>query len=306
LKNILAFEPSVGFRETIWYVDDWNNFGEEENKSFNRNLMDVRLDLSTELANTYSVNYETTDRIKHTLRPQVVYDFLTAANQDDIPKFDEIDQIDKRSVVTYSVTNTFSMRYKLPERKSSQEKVSDEILPASTAQLHGYRPFGRFKVQQSYDFNETVDDRPFSPIIAKLDLALGNAITMEADAAWSTYDSEFLTHNIALRASGKSGNSIFIEHRYTRDRNESLYSDAILRLDERVSLFAEYERDMKNNDTILYGAGVLYMASCWSVDFGISKEEDDLKYAMSVNLYGLGGIGKEYVGRKVVNPFEFD
>ncbi len=303
LKNYLAFEPSVGLRETAWHIDDWDDFKDDGDDSFNREMVDVRLDLSTELDRNFNVDFETTDRIKHTIRPQVVYNYIPPIGQDDIPKFDEIDDIDRLSAVTYSVTNTLSSRYRLPGIKAEEGEGTDGE-PAVSAGFFGYRPFGRLKVEQTYDFNEIIEDRPFSPVFAELDLALNSWLSLEADTEWSTYDDNFLNHNVAVRAADHRGDRIFVEHRYARDLRETLYGDVIVKLHERVSMFGEYERDVKSQETVLYGLGFLYMASCWSLDAGYFREEDDAKYAMMINLYGLGGIGNEYAGRKITNPFE--
>ena len=99
-----------------------------------------------------------------------------------------------------------------------------------------------------------------------------------------------------MKAWDKRGDRVFVEHRYTRDRNESLYGDLILKLHERVSMFGEYERDVKEDETVLYGLGFLYMSSCWSLDLGYSRDEDDVQYAVSINLYGLGTLGKKICG----------
>ncbi len=301
LKNLLAFEPSVGLRETAWYIDDWDDFGDDGKDSFNREMVDVRLDLSTELDRTFKVDFETTDRVKHTIRPQVVYNYIPPISQDDIPQFDELDRIDRLSAVTYSVTNILSSRYRLPAIKSKEEA---DGAPSAPDSLFGYRPFGRLKVEQTYDLNETIENEPFSPIFAELNLVLATRLSLEADAEWSVYDDNFLNHNVAVRAADRRGDRVFIEHRYSRDRRETLYGDVIVKLHDRISMFGEYERDLKSEETVLYGLGFLYMASCWSLDAGYFREEDDSKYALMINLYGLGGIGSEYAGRKITNPFE--
>ncbi len=302
--DVLAVEPSVGVRETVWHIDDWDDY-EEDETSFSRELLDARLDLSTELARAYQVDSESTDSVKHSIRPQIVYEYVTPSNQDDLPEFDEIDRIDRASIVTYSITNTISTRYKLPERTAEPGAGTDGGTDAAPAATYGYQPIGRFKIEQGYDFNETEQDRPFTPITAKLDFAVARRLVLESDVSWNTYDNWFERYSTAVKAWDERGDRIFVEHRYTRDRSESLYGDLILKLHERVSMFGEYERDVKDNETVLYGMGLLYMASCWSLDFGYSREEDDIQYAVSINLYGLGTLGRKYAGREIANPFEF-
>lgn len=307
-KNYFSLEPSVGFRETLWYLDDREDFSDNNKKSFNRELMDAGIDLATDLSRSYALNSKTVDRIKHTIRPQVTYQFIPPTSQDNLPDFDEVDRIEKKSVVTYSLTNTFSLRSGLV-RKNIKETINtvdkDDSEIVETTPVYAYRPFCRFKVEQSYDFNETIEGEPFSPIYARLDLTAGKLLSLYADAQWSTYDSRFLNHNISLRASDNRGDQIFIQHRYDRDRLETFFGDAIIRIHERIGMFTEYERNIRDGKTLLYGVGFLYMASCWSVDIGYTKEDNDKKYALMVNFYGLGGLGHAYSGRRIYNPFDY-
>jgi LPS-assembly protein len=307
-KNYFSVEPSVGLRETLWYLDDQEDFSDNNSKSMSRELVDAQLDLSTDLSRSYALNSKTGDRIKHTIRPQVIYNFIPATSQDNLPDFDEVDRIEKTSAVTYSITNTFSLRSRLPEentRHNLKMKATNNTEIGDIEPVYAYRPFGRFKVEQSYDFNETIEGEPFSPIYARLDLIAGRLLSLNADAQWSTYDSSFLTHNVALSVSDKRGDRIFLEHRYNKDRLETFFGDAIINLHERIAMFAEYERNIEDGKTLLYGVGLLYMASCWSLDIGYADEEGDKKYALMVNLYGLGGLGSAYTGRMIENPFEY-
>jgi LPS-assembly protein len=181
----------------------------------------------------------------------------------------------------------------------------DDIENTDSEPGYAYRPFGRFKVEQSYDFNETIEGEPFSPIFARLDLRAGRLLSFNAEAQWSTYDSQFLNHNVTIRAADKRGDRILLEHRYARDRQETFYGDAVINLHERIAMFTEYERNIKDGKTLLYGIGLLYMASCWSLDIGYADEEGDKKYALMVNLYGLGGLGTAYMGHRIQNRFAY-
>ena len=322
-KHYVSIEPSVGLRETLWYLDDREDFSDDSKKSFSRELFDAALDLSTDLSRAYEVKTKTTDRIKHSIRPQVVYQFIPQTYQDDLPYFDEVDRIDKASIVTYSITNILSLRTRLNQvpventlkRKNfeylEEFENAEEIEEFENAEIFSneagfaYRPFCRLEVAQSYDFNETIEGEPFSPIYARLDLKAGRFLSLNADAQWSTYESGFLTHNIALIAADKRGDRLFLQHRYNKGRLESFLGDAIISLHDRIAVFTEYERNIKDGETLSYGMGLLYMASCWSLDIGYFKEEDDNKYAMMVNLYGLGGLGQAYSGNRINNPFAY-
>jgi LPS-assembly protein len=155
-----------------------------------------------------------------------------------------------------------------------------------------YNQFCRFKLQQSYDINKEKDDdpEPFSPIYAELDLIPGRYFSIGADAEWSHYDNEFRSRNIELNLWDNRGDKLFVEYRYTRDSSESICTDFLLKLSERLSAYSEYERDIFNGQVIQYGLGFLYESQCWSLDVHLIKDENDYKYQFMIKLSGLGGI----------------
>jgi LPS-assembly protein len=293
-KNYFSIEPSVGFRETLWYLDDREDFSDENKKSFSRELVDAQLDLSTDLSRSYSLNSKTADRIKHTIRPQVIYNFIPPTSQDNLPEFDEVDRVEKTSAVTYSITNTFSLRSRLPEENMKQPVKADaneDMEIVDSEPVYAYRPFCRSRWSKVMILTRPSKANPSHRFMPELDLRAGSLLSLYADAEWSTYESRFLTHNIALTAADKRGDRIFLEHRFAKGLRETFYGNAIINLHERIAMFAEYERNIKDGNTLLYGVGFLYMASCWSLDIGYTDEEGDKKYALMVNLYGLGGVG---------------
>ncbi len=311
-KNYFSLEPSVGFQETFWHLDDR---GDEslcywDEKSSSRELIDARLDLSTEIKRSFSFEGKTFDKIKHTIRPRITYEYIPPVSQEDDPEFDELDRIDKESVVTYSVTNMFSMRTCLEEPKGDEKTENKDGREFSNASVHNrpiyaYKTFARLKLEQSYDFNEFVENRPFSPVFIELDFLPFHNFSIQGDAEWCTYDNLFLSGNVALRLADNRGDRLFLEHRYTRDVLETFYGDMRVKIYDRLSTFAKYERNIEDGEDVEYGFGFLYMAQCWSLDIGYYDEEGDKKYAFMINLYGLGGLGSEFVGKHVENPFEY-
>jgi LPS-assembly protein len=155
-----------------------------------------------------------------------------------------------------------------------------------------YNQFCRFKLEQSYDINKEKDDdpEPFSPIYAELELIPGRYFSIDADAEWSHYDNEFRSRNIELNVWDNRGDKLFVEYRYTRDSSESIYTDLLLKVSNRLSAYSEYERNIFNGQTIRYGLGFLYESQCWSLDFRLVKDENDYKYQFMISLSGLGEI----------------
>jgi LPS-assembly protein len=298
-KHYFTFEPSLGVRETAWRIDEDETISTQKDRKLHRELYDVTLDLSTELFHIYRMNGKNIDKIKHSIRPQIVYDYIP--NDPDLalyPIFDEeIDQIQKKNLVTYSITNTFTSKSKnhTKEKGKSQKTEYNEL-------SNIYRDFCRFKLEQSYNINEAkednpanwankVDKRPFSPIYGELELIPGNYFSMQADAEWCQYESDFLSHNVAVNVSDKRKDRIFVEHRYTRNSSRSIYTDLLLKISDRLSAYSSYERNIYDKKTIKSSLGFLYNAQCWSIELGYTHEQDDRSYTFMINLHGLGEFG---------------
>ncbi|RZB33909.1 MAG: LPS-assembly protein [Desulfobacteraceae bacterium Eth-SRB2] len=309
-KNYFTIEPSIGVRETAWHLDK-DEYSPSDKKRFNRQIYDTKLDLFSEIYQVFNVKGKSIEKIRHTIRPQVIWDYVPEKDQDKYPLFDDsdgietqhqdeyslfdgIDRIEKQNLVTYSITNTLTSK-----SKDNRQKKKAHILDKPNSHesfrppSYVYNRFCRFKLEQSYDINKEKDDdpEPFSPIYADLELIPGRYFSIDADAEWSHYDNEFRSRNIELNLWDNRGDKLFVEYRYTIDSSESIYTDLLLKLTDRLSAYAEYERDIFNGQVIQYGLGFLYESQCWSLDFHLIKDENDYKYQFMIKLSGIGEIG---------------
>ena len=311
-KHYFTFEPSLGVRETAWRLNEDENTSTENDWKLHRELYDVKLDLSTEFFHVYRLNGEGIDKIKHSIRPQIVYDYIP--DDPDLslyPNFEEgTDRIERKNLVTYSITNTFTSKSKKHTAERDKYQKGDYNKPS-----YIYREFCRFKLEQSYDINEEKEDdpenwanneekRPFSPIYGELELVPGNYFTMQADVEWCQYESDFLSHNVAVNVSDKREDKIFVEHRYTRNSSRSIYTDLLLKISDSLSVYSNYERNLYDRKRIKSSLGFLYETQCWSIDVSYTHEGDDRRYTFMVNLFGLGGLGSDIEGYRVEHPFE--
>ena len=311
-KHYFTFEPSLGVRETAWRLNEDENTSTENDWKLHRELYDVKLDLSTEFFHVYRLNGEGIDKIKHSIRPQIVYDYIP--DDPDLslyPNFEEgTDRIERKNLVTYSITNTFTSKSKKHTAERDKYQKGGYNKPS-----YIYREFCRFKLEQSYDINEEKEDdpenwanneekRPFSPIYGELELVPGNYFTMQADVEWCQYESDFLSHNVAVNVSDKREDKIFVEHRYTRNSSRSIYTDLLLKISDSLSVYSNYERNLYDRKRIKSSLGFLYETQCWSIDVSYTHEGDDRRYTFMVNLFGLGGLGSDIEGYRVEHPFE--
>lgn len=297
-NHYFTLEPSVGVRETIWHVEKDDN-GLSDSKTLARELFDLKMDLSSEFYNIYDINGKNIDRIKHAVRPQIVYSYTPDLNQSKYPYFDTMDRVEKNNLITYSITNTFTYRSGFKDKKAILLSKNKSGKPY----IHRYREFCRFKLEQSYDINEAGEDNPanrankskkepFSPIYGKFEFMPNSYLSIDGDVERSLYRSFYDSHNISVTIRDKRNDSLFIEHRYTHNLNESIYTNLELTVSDRISIYTDYERNKLDGKNIRTGIGFLYKTQCWAAKFSYINEENNKEFAFMINLYGIGGFGQ--------------
>jgi LPS-assembly protein len=297
VKNYFTFEPSVGIRETLYFGDeDAAANGDRFNKL---EIFDVTADLFTEVFNVFHTGFGKIDRIKHSIRPQFVYNYTPDIDQTDLPLFDGRDRIGKQNILTYSLTNSLIAR---SGRKSTKDADADE---GSSVQQYDYREFFRFKLDQSYDFNRLIDDepRPFSNLNWRVDLVPFQYLKVETNGQWDPYETEFVQHNMSVSLSDIRGDRFFIERRFTQDSSDSIYLDGAIKLTDKISAYGFFEQNILDDIRIQSGIGVRYVAQCWSFDITYVDDGTDRRYEFAISLHGLGQIRRSFQGRVVENPF---
>jgi LPS-assembly protein len=319
-KNYLSLEPSAGWRQTAWVMDRRDD--DTIDRTTHRQIYDARLDLSTRFSKVMGSPVAALDRIRHSVKPRVIYNYIPDQDQSDLPDFDtDIDRIDEANQVTYSLTNLFTARTARKNRTAalagteaftSEDEMLRDIRPRgrsaatgsaktypsqpeqSTPQIYDYNRICRFYLEQTYDIAAARDDdpEPFSDIFGELDLYFGRYFSIDSDASFDTYDSRFSAHNLAASIKDHRGDRLWITHSYQKDEFESVRGTLLVKLTNRLTARGEYERNLFAKKDLLKGAGFLYTAQCWSVDFFFAREDVDNRFTFAINLMGVGGFGK--------------
>lgn len=306
VKSFFTIEPSIGLRETLWYLDD-NDFGANDKRLYSRELFDTSVSFNSDVFNVFHLEGRTIKAIKHTIEPKITYTYIPNVDQSDLPSFDVVDRIDNTNLVTYSLTNTLTSK----SRKEGSFEISRQIGKDQASIIdspadYAYNDFLRFKLEQTYDINESKEnnpEKPFSPIYAELDLFPGKYFALDTDALWSVYDFKFLSHNVAANFWDHRGDNLKVEYRYTTVSDEiafnevnTLNSALTVKATDRLTLRGNYQYNFVDNVPVEAGLGFVYTAKCWSFD-GIVRQrtgvDNSKKYDfnITISLFGLGEFG---------------
>ena len=299
-KEYVTVEPSLGFRETVWYLDDYDPLETQYDRTLSRELFDVRLDLFSRLYKIYRPRWEGVGGLRHIARPRVVYTYIEEQRENAYPFFDAVDQVRQRNRITYSVTSLLTARM---DRAESPDPEALNDSEGRNGIRTDYRRIWRIKLAQSYDLEEPapgdaypedidVENRPFSPFYGEIRLAPASFFSLQADAEWDVYEGDFLSRNLAVDVTDPRGDRFFAEHRYTRGLSETLFARVSAPVKAGFSVYAEHERDLDADEPLRTGLGVAYDGQCWAAGLRFSEEDGDRSYAFSVELKGLGGVSR--------------
>jgi len=308
VKPFFTIEPSVGVRETMWYVDK-KQFGPEDKRFYHRELYDTRVEMSSDIFKVFNIEGRTLEAVKHTIRPQATHIYIPEIDQSDLPSFDGVDRIGKTNLLTYSLTNTLTSK----TRKKGSFEISRRVDKNQAGVIdspseYAYNDFLRFKLTQSYDINEAKEDKtgkPFTPVFGELDIFPGKYFAVDADALYSVYDLDVLSHNLAANFWDLRGDKLSVEYRWTNtddsdevslNRTHSIYGALTVKVTNRFVVNGYYEYNILDEVAVEGGAGFVYTARCWSLDANIRQRTgvgDEKKYDFEINLhlYGLGEWG---------------
>jgi LPS-assembly protein len=288
-SRYFSLEPSIGLRETLWWTDPTT----DGSRFSNRQLWDGRVEMKSDIYNIFATDWMRFDRIKHIVRPRIVYEYVPDVGQNDLPDFDFIDRIGPANLVTYSINNFLIAR---SPGTAPSDTVGDEP-PA-----HDYREIVRFNLEQSYYFDPTIredataeeKEQHFSPIGAELDIGLTPYLTLDSEAKWDVYDNRLASTSVAMLLSDIRGDRLTTAYSYTRDNVNSITADLLVIWNQSVATGFLYETNLRTNERLQTGVRLLYRAGCWGFQANYLDEPNDRTIAFSVNLFGLGEFGTAY------------
>lgn len=281
--NALFIEPSAGIRQTAWHIDRYAQNTEQDRTDSYRAIYDLKLDAGTDFYRVFAIDQAGHDRLKHNIRPQVVYEYIPDQDQTDLPHFDDWDRIAPRNLITYSLTHTLIARS--PRTGSGPD--------------YDYTQFVRFKLEERFDINKYNQGhpQPFSHVLAELLVTPGRFGSISADALWSPYDSQFYAYNAGLQLRNRRGDRLGTDYRFTRETEDvrglqTIDVAAVWQATRHWQLRGKYERNIEGRQRIETGVGISYQAQCWRIDLDFRDEPGDQTVAVMVHLTGLGTFGQ--------------
>ena len=306
--------PRAGWKQTGYIVDRFENDPsgrDTDNKFQTRGIYDININAYSNLSRIFNLknipdfennqnDREKWTRIKHSIRPEIDFDYIPDVSQAKHPLFDSTDRIAPREELTYSLANILTRRKDSPVGNNSQTASSLET---------SYLDFLRLKFKQSYDFREArrrnelsqYSQRPFSDLLAEIELNPARFITLRNKTWYSFYENKITEHEHTLFISWPEKVATwfsldFLEkideyNRRIHQKTSIMELGASIDFIDRWQFNLLYRRDLDKDKNLEKGLGIIFNHQCYSLEMNFVETDYDHKYEIRINLLNIGSIG---------------
>jgi LPS-assembly protein len=280
-RDYFQITPLVGFRGTAW-----QGRGGIEDKNGDREIFSLGLSASTEVQRIFNFNWGSIDKMRHGIKPEIVYSFIPNDGEENLPDF--VSGISETNTVTYVLTNSIIGR--LPV---AQDKKTDQ----SEAGNYTYLEMLRFVISQTFDIREQrsskpeEERRPFGLFAMDLVVQPHPLVSYRGQYGVDPNDGEWKTINHDLAVSDRRGDAAIIEYRYTQDLFEQLNLNLIGNVTNDIYLRYLQRRNLLDHQDLEKTYILGYHKQCWSIELGYASLYNDTRFMVSFSLYGLGKMG---------------
>ncbi|HSL61349.1 MAG TPA: LPS assembly protein LptD [Desulfotignum sp.] len=279
LGRALSFHPYAGVRGTAYHTDSFTDVHGDDDPFRFRGIYELGGDLSTRLDRVFTAATGFSDKIQHQVTPGLGYRFLPDVDQEDLPYFDDLDDLQETNQLTWSVVNRFTAR---------KTVTGEDETP-----VNQYRELGWVRFFQDYDIKHERDGRdaegrPWSDLEMDARVYPFSFLSLRTDLAWSPYTHHFTALNLNTTLTSPRGDSVTTAYRYTLDTAESWYTRLTVRISRELSAFYSFEKDLDRSQTIETRAGILLTKPCWALGLEMRESDLDRRIALMIALKGIG------------------
>lgn len=285
--SYLDVEASLGARTTSYLV----NWDDENHGSFQERVLgDFRLQMSSRVNRVYTYNYRDFTAFQHSIRPEITYTYLPDKQRDWIPTFDMLDDDQSSNRLDFGFSNF------LIGRQTVKDAEGNESVR--------YRELARLRVLQPLNFETPPDDEQFrpgfdpekglAPVDLRLDLYPREHVTLSYEASPYSLNGFPSHHSMLVTFDSLKGHVFRVDYAFEKDlpANE-ITTEVLYKLFSNLYVSTYHDYSIDQGEMFKQGYGFRFVQGCWSVGLVYEKEQEDDRVALSLNLLGIGSIGKK-------------
>lgn len=298
LGPYLKFEPSMNYFAKAYAADYYeNNRSVSSVNAVRTDLYQINTDVFTDISSVYPGSALGFQRIKHNIRPRILWTFRPFRSPQTYPVFDDSDRLDQVSLITAELRQAWTGRLGPNE----------------------YMDFASLSISQGYDFNNS--RAPMDPLgqsspvkshltnmQAELTIKPHSLLDLRAQAEYDPVMNRARSYSLNFGLMDHRGDTFHVLHQFAEDnRSEDLNRQTNVNVQFKVTssldLFFENQYSHQFNFAYFTSVGLSYHPQCWSVLLKYSETRDqnpvtqkirepDQTIFMTVSLYGLGQVYK--------------
>jgi len=267
--------------------------------------------LGTEIARVYSFQRWGFSKLKHTIEPVVSYGWIPRVDgQRDLPLYDGVDRINRRSLLSYGFESRLKARY--------GSSTSDSAAGEGPQPAPPIRELARLSVLQVYDTERKIaDDEHFSDVDIGVRLTPSSVLALQSGATYNLRRADVKGGSVTLLLSEpwraddgqlarlQSPSSLALTYQFVdadvgavaSEGTEALTGLLYLRLGRYLGLLAHTRYDLLNKLAFERGLGARFISrcNCWMIEIGVENQEapeKETSVRMQLTLSGIGSFGE--------------
>ncbi|HFC97020.1 MAG TPA: LPS-assembly protein LptD [Thermosulfurimonas dismutans] len=259
------------------YAVDWDN---GTTRDLTRTLYQIKAESTLEFYRVYPLNHGDLVGLRHSLRPYLRYFYRPPKNQEDLPLWESADRLPPAHYLEYGVLQFLTAKSR------------------SGGKPH-YWDLMRFNLYQRYDFRREAsageERHPFSNLFSELEVRFPSRLSLRYDLVYNFYGLGLTRQELNLSWSRFLLDRVNVG--YQRDklrRIKQLNLSGRKRFWHHFILHGALSRNLIRQETSSASLGLTYEGSCFSLDFTLGVTPEETRFSFWVNLYGLGGYGRQF------------
>jgi len=213
----------------------------------------ARAELSAEFLRIFTLKNATVRKLRHTIEPGILYEFIAPNGQNDMPDFDMPDAYFSRHSVRLFLKNRLAAL------------VADATGDVTEHEI------GYFLIGQAYNLRhpdgglylDGDPDKDYSDIFTELRLGYWPRLYVVGKASYDTYDSRLRYYKMLFNIAARSEDYAQFGYMYERDRFEGFNLRGKLHLTSFLAAFFDARYNDNRRDKLDTELGLDYSAQCW-------------------------------------------
>ncbi|HEX9023643.1 MAG TPA: LPS assembly protein LptD [Geobacteraceae bacterium] len=284
----LDFTAWGGYRERFY-----NSYGGDKDTDFRSvGIADAGATVATSLTRIYDTDWGALRKIKHTMVPEVSYNFVEQKNQDNLPFFDYNDRVLGNTTASWAITNYLTGKY----------------LDGDGAAT--YRDLLYLRLSQGYQLSGVIEDpltgtprdlltlvdpgNHLTDLRIETNFSPLKGLSFFTDSRFNTNRTQFSTAMAGFDLKDDKGNKAGLSYHFSRGFVEYLEGNLTLDL-VKPFIFTALGRYSLNKGGFLESSYSLeYRHQCWGVNFTYHDRPvlGDHAFTINFTLAGIGPVGK--------------